>query len=69
MLATLRRFSNFPILTLDLSKETSRMSTTWWLLLLAVTWSSVGLVVALFLGRLFRTLSPRGEETVNRLIC
>lgn len=45
------------------------MSTAWWLLFLAVTWSSIGLIVALFLGRVFRDISPRPEEAMNRLIC
>ena len=37
------------------------MSSAWWLLL-AVTWSSIGLIVALFLGRILRDVSPIPEE-------
>lgn len=45
------------------------MNTAWWLLLLAVTWSSFGLIVALFLGRILRDTSSISEEAINRLIC
>jgi hypothetical protein len=50
-------------------EEISRMSTAWWLLLVAVTWSTVGLAVALVIGRIFRDPSPLPEEVVDRLIC
>ena len=42
-------------------EEASRMSTTWWLVL-AVTWSGIGTVVALFLGRILRDVSPVPEQ-------
>lgn len=45
------------------------MSTALWMLLLAVTWSSVGLIVALFLGRILRGPSRVHEDVINRLIC
>lgn len=45
------------------------MSTAWWLLLLAVTWSSIGLIVALALGRILRDISPVPEEALDRFIC
>ena len=45
------------------------MSTASLLMVVAVTWSTVGFVVALFLGRLFRNASYRPEEGLNRLVC
>lgn len=39
------------------------MDTAWFLMLLAFTWSGVGVIVALLLGRILRNMSPVLEET------
>ena len=38
-------------------------------LIVVAAWSTVGFVVALFLGRLFRNAAPAPEESRNRLVC
>ena len=45
------------------------MNTAWWLLLVAFTWSSIGLVVSIVLGRMFRDAAPLPDEAIDRLIC
>lgn len=45
------------------------MSTASLLMVVAVTWSAVGFVVALFLGRLFRHASRAPEEIGDLLVC
>jgi len=45
------------------------MDTLWLLTAIALAWSGVGFVVALLLGRLFRTAGAAREEAANRLIC
>lgn len=45
------------------------MSTITLLMVVIISWSTVGFVVALFLGRLFRDARPAVEESSDRLIC
>lgn len=45
------------------------MSTALWFFLIGVVWSSIGLVVSIVLGRIFRHLNSLPEEAENRLIC
>jgi hypothetical protein len=45
------------------------MSTTSLLMVIAVVWSSVGLLVAVIVGLMFRDADPAPEEVANRLLC
>lgn len=45
------------------------MSTASLFVVVAIAWSTVGFVVALFLGRLLRQANPTAEERIHRLVC
>jgi hypothetical protein len=66
---SLKSAPRFDILRRACAKEISRMSTAWWLLFGALAWCSIGLVVALVVGRIFHGLNSIPEKTDDRLIC
>lgn len=45
------------------------MSAALLVVVVLAAWAGIGLVVALFLGRLFRDTGPVTEETADRLVC